>query len=82
MPYYTKVLQPDEKVLVVGRLHWSIYGPALVVLAAALALLMLSYRVSDPVWQHYTLLAAGGCACSGSCCCSASRSAGMRQRSW
>ena len=60
MPYYTKVLQPDEKVLVVGRLHWSIYGPALVVLAAALALLMLSYRVSDPVWQHYTLLAAGG----------------------
>ena len=25
MPYYTKVLQPDEKVLVVGRLHWSIY---------------------------------------------------------
>ena len=59
MPYYTKVLQPDEKVLVVGRLHWSIYGPAVVVLAAALALLVLSYRVFDPVWQHYTLLAAG-----------------------
>jgi membrane protein YdbS with pleckstrin-like domain len=59
MPYYTKVLQPDEKVLVVGRLHWSIYGPAVVVLAAALALLVLSYRVLDPVWQHYTLLAAG-----------------------
>ena len=25
MAYYTKVLQPDETVKVVGRLHWSIY---------------------------------------------------------
>ena len=25
MAYYTKVLQPDEQVRFVGRLHWSIY---------------------------------------------------------
>ena len=25
MPYYTKVLMPDEKVGAVGRLHWAIY---------------------------------------------------------
>ena len=28
MAYYTKVLQPDEKVRFVGRLHWSIYAKA------------------------------------------------------
>ena len=36
MPYYTKVLQPDEQVLAVGRLHWSLYvRPVLVLLLAA-----------------------------------------------
>ena len=28
MAYYTKVLQPDEKVRAVGRLHWLIFWPA------------------------------------------------------
>jgi membrane protein YdbS with pleckstrin-like domain len=59
MPYYTKVLQPDETVKVVGRLHWSIYSRALVVLAVAVALLVLSERISDLDWQHYALMAAG-----------------------
>ena len=35
MAYYTKVLQPDERVLVVGRLHWSIYTHAVLILALA-----------------------------------------------
>jgi uncharacterized membrane protein YdbT with pleckstrin-like domain len=59
MPYYTKVLQPDETVKVVGRLHWSIYGRAFVVLAVAALFLVLSYRLSDPDRQHYALIAAG-----------------------
>jgi len=59
MSYYTKVLQPDEKVKVVGRLHWSIYGRALVVLAIAVALLVTADRLPDPDWQRYAKLAAG-----------------------
>jgi uncharacterized membrane protein YdbT with pleckstrin-like domain len=30
MKYYKKVLQPDETVVVIGNLHWVIYGRALV----------------------------------------------------
>lgn len=59
MPYYTNVLQPDETVLVVGRLHWSIYLRALLVLAVAVAVLAVSYRLPDPNSQHYALMASG-----------------------
>ena len=58
MPYYTKVLQPDEKVLVVGRLHWSIYLRALVVLAITVALLTYADRLPGLRWQHYARVAA------------------------
>ena len=53
MPYYTKVLQPDERVLVVGRLHWSIYLRALIVLAVAVLLAVFSDRLPAPNWQQY-----------------------------
>ena len=59
MAYYTKVLQPDETVKIIGRLHWSIYGRAVLVLAVAVALLVLSSRLTDPDWQRYALMAAG-----------------------
>jgi uncharacterized membrane protein YdbT with pleckstrin-like domain len=57
MAYYTKVLQPDETVKIVGQLHWSIYLRALIVLAIAFALLLGSDRLPDPVWQRYARLA-------------------------
>jgi membrane protein YdbS with pleckstrin-like domain len=59
MAYYTKVLQPDETVKVVGRLHWSVYIRAVIVLLVALAVLVGSYWLTDPMWQHYALLASG-----------------------
>jgi uncharacterized membrane protein YdbT with pleckstrin-like domain len=59
MAYYTKVLQPDETVKVVGRLHWSIYGRAFVVLAIAAALLVFSEQLPGPDWQRYGLMAGG-----------------------
>jgi uncharacterized membrane protein YdbT with pleckstrin-like domain len=39
MSYYTKVLQPDEQVKYVGKLHWTIYRNAIVlgVLAVVVA---------------------------------------------
>jgi uncharacterized membrane protein YdbT with pleckstrin-like domain len=48
MAYYTKVLQPDEKVLAVGHLHWSIYRHALLLLLVALALLVGSFWAPQP----------------------------------
>ena len=59
MSYYAKVLQPDETVKVVGRLHWSIYGRALAVLAVAVTVLVGSYWLPDPDLQRYALVAAG-----------------------
>ena len=38
MSYFDKVLQPGEKVLVRGRLHWVIYLPSYLAMAAALAI--------------------------------------------
>jgi len=60
MPYYTKVLQPDETVRVIGRLHWSVYvrGLIVIVLAGAIAVLPLSGKLPNPDWQHYAGIAA------------------------
>ena len=40
-------------VKVIGRLHWSIYGRAVVLLLVATALLLGSDRALDPTWQRY-----------------------------
>jgi uncharacterized membrane protein YdbT with pleckstrin-like domain len=58
MAYYTKVLQPDEAVKVIGRLHWSMYLRGFIVLIAALALLVLSQRLPDADGQRIALWAA------------------------
>ncbi len=65
MAYYTKVLQPDERVLVVGQLHWSIYLRAVFVLVIALVLAVGSLWLADPQWQRYALLGAAAVAVLG-----------------
>ena len=47
MSYVREVLQPDEKLLAEGRLHWVAYWRALVCLGIALALIVLVPRY-DP----------------------------------
>jgi len=59
MAYYTKVLQPDETVKIIGQLHWSIYLRAVLVLVIAVALLLGADRIPDPLWQHYAVMAGG-----------------------
>jgi uncharacterized membrane protein YdbT with pleckstrin-like domain len=44
MSYYTKVLQPDEQVRYVGRLHWTIYRNA--ILFGILALIVAGFAMS------------------------------------
>jgi membrane protein YdbS with pleckstrin-like domain len=58
MTYYTKVLQPDEQVLVVGQLHWSMYIRAVVVLLIAVGLAVGGEMLPDPAWRRYPQLAA------------------------
>jgi uncharacterized membrane protein YdbT with pleckstrin-like domain len=58
MAYYTKVLQPDERVLVVGHLHWSIYTHAVLILALAVAVAVGAFWVPDANWQRIVWLAA------------------------
>jgi uncharacterized membrane protein YdbT with pleckstrin-like domain len=60
MAYYTKVLQQDERVLVVGRLHWSIYARAMLVLALAIALAVGAFWVPDPDGQRVAWIVAAG----------------------
>jgi uncharacterized membrane protein YdbT with pleckstrin-like domain len=65
MAYYTKVLQPDETVKVLGRLHWSIYLRAVLVLVIAVAVLVGSVWLPDPAWQYFAVLASGAIAVVG-----------------
>jgi uncharacterized membrane protein YdbT with pleckstrin-like domain len=60
MAYYTKVLQADERVLVVGRLHWSIYTHAVLILALAIAVAIGAFWVTDLNGQRVAWLAAAG----------------------
>jgi len=60
MAYYTKVLQPDERVLTVGRLHWSIYWHALLILLLALAIAIGSLWLPDADQARFARIAAGG----------------------
>jgi hypothetical protein len=39
MSYVAKVLQPGEQVVHVGRLHWIMYLPAIIVLSIGVAVL-------------------------------------------
>jgi hypothetical protein len=38
MPYYTRVLQPEETVIRTGRVHWLIFWPSLFWIAIAIAI--------------------------------------------
>lgn len=60
MAYYTRVLQPDERVLAIGQLHWTIYVRALLVVVLALAILVGSSWIQDMHAQTYTQLVAAG----------------------
>ncbi|MBN8905423.1 MAG: hypothetical protein J0H99_02115, partial [Rhodospirillales bacterium] len=59
MAYYTRVLQPDEQVRAVGRLHWMVYVPSWLILLVAVGVLIGSFWVQDTQMQGYTQIGAG-----------------------
>ncbi len=65
MAYYTKVLQPDEQVRVIGSLHWSIYIRPVIILLIAACVLIGSLKLLDPTWQLYAQYAGAAIAILG-----------------
>ncbi len=58
MAYYTRVLQPDERVLNVGRLHWIIFLRAALILLLAVVILLASFWLQDAQDQGYAQMVA------------------------
>ena len=60
MAYYTKVLQPDETVRAIGRLHWLIFWPAVfwLLVAAVIACVGAFVATEDPQRQYCLYAAA------------------------
>jgi membrane protein YdbS with pleckstrin-like domain len=58
MTYYTKVLQPDEQVKFVGKLHWTIYRNAIALGTLAIIVALFSAYLSDN--QRWVVLAGAG----------------------
>jgi uncharacterized membrane protein YdbT with pleckstrin-like domain len=55
MSYVQSVLQPGERIIADGRLHWISYGSAILALVCGLVLVGVEYRY----WpQHHRLIAA------------------------
>ena len=53
MAYYTQVLQPDERVRYIGRLHWILYKYEIVL--APLALIAMAYYFKMPEGQRFLI---------------------------
>ena len=54
MSYVSKVLGPDEVVLYIGRLHWAIYIPGLVLIICSLAFMFCLVFVGSPILDGLT----------------------------
>ena len=63
MSYAKSVLQPGEKIIASGRLHWIIYGWAIAYLIAGMALVVLEAGWAAPAWLIKTTAAIFGALC-------------------
>ncbi len=61
--YAESVLQPNEKVIIVGRLHWIVYSPAIFVLVLGF---LLPFVVTDD-YEFFATLGATCSYCTGLC---------------
>ena len=58
MSYVRSVLQPNEKILIIGKLHWILYVPALLAFFVVIAIAVAKYRFEDGRTLHYLFLGA------------------------
>jgi len=57
MSYVRSVLQPNEQIVIVGKLHWIIYRRAAFYMAAGIIVVLLEYNFLDEEWL--TIVSAG-----------------------
>ena len=53
MSYVRSVLQPNEKILVIGRLHWIVYMQAILLLVIGILLVALGYNFTNESIRTY-----------------------------
>jgi Predicted membrane protein len=53
MSYVRSVLQPNEKILVIGRLHWIVYMQAILLLVVGILLVALGYNLTNESIRTY-----------------------------
>jgi uncharacterized membrane protein YdbT with pleckstrin-like domain len=58
MSYVDEILQPGEQVRHRTGPHWLVYGPAILLLAAAIVLAIVSYRAQPGTWPGLGLVLA------------------------
>jgi len=73
MSYVRSVLQPNEKILVIGRLHWIVYMQAILLLVIGILLVALGYNFTNestrsvagnmPLGSGYQFLSSYGESC-------------------
>jgi len=53
MSYVRSVLQPNENILVIGRLHWIVYMQAILLLVVGMLLVALGYNLTNESIRTY-----------------------------
>jgi uncharacterized membrane protein YdbT with pleckstrin-like domain len=53
MSYVRSILQPNEKILIIGKLHWIIYMQAILLLVVGILLVALEYNLTNENARTY-----------------------------
>jgi uncharacterized membrane protein YdbT with pleckstrin-like domain len=53
MSYVRSVLQPNEKILVIGRLHWIVYMQAILLIVVGILIVALGYNLTNESIRTY-----------------------------
>jgi uncharacterized membrane protein YdbT with pleckstrin-like domain len=55
MSYVRSVLQPNEKVLIIGKLHWIVYVPTIAALVVGIIIVALEYNLTNADIRRYLI---------------------------
>jgi uncharacterized membrane protein YdbT with pleckstrin-like domain len=55
MSYVKSILQPNERIIMIGKLHWVIYGHAIGLLVVGIALMLAEYNLVGANGRSYAI---------------------------
>jgi uncharacterized membrane protein YdbT with pleckstrin-like domain len=56
MSYVRSVLQPNEELLIIGRLHWIVYVPAILAFIVGIIIVALEYNFTNGDIRYYLII--------------------------